>query len=313
MSKLSNIHKLLDPNIRSKNLRHLGYGLRGLYWDVFELQVPDPLFIIGCSRSGTTVTYETVSSSPQLIAFGHELPELWNSLWGPRHNSWESEAAGAEQASPEHRKAALRFFFQRLGRGWLVDKTCINVMRVPYLHRLFPQAKFLFIHRDGRDNISSLMEGWRFKGHFGLTQFLGPAPEEVRINDGEFHEWSFFLPPGWRDYNQSSLEEVCAFQWSTANRMALEAKAMIPEAQWVQLRYEEIFQQPVEMFRHAFEQLELEFTPELRKRCETLNRRPTSIVSGAPKAAKWKEKNPEAIERILGRIESLQQQLGYEI
>ena len=185
-------------------------------------------------------------------------------------------------------------------------------MRIPYLYRLFPQAKFLFIHRDGRDNVSSLMEGWRFDNHFGLTQFLGPSPEEVHINDGEFREWSFFLPPGWRDYNRASLEEVCAYQWITANRMALEAKAQIPEAQWVQLRYEEIFERPVEMFRKAFHGLGLEFSAEVRQRCETLNRRPTSIVSGAPGATKWKEKNPEAIERILERIEPMQRVLGYE-
>ena len=51
--------------------------------------------------------------------------------------------------------AALRYFYQRLGAGWVIDKTCINVMRVPYLHKLFPRARFVFIHRDGRDNISS--------------------------------------------------------------------------------------------------------------------------------------------------------------
>ena len=118
--------------------------------------------------------------------------------------------------------------------------------------------------------------------------------------------------PPWRDYTRASLEEVCAHQWITANRMALESKTSVPDAQWVQLRYEKIFERPVEMFREAFERLGLEFSAEVRQRCETLNRRPTSIVSGAPRAAKWKEKNPEAIERILERIEPMQRQLGYE-
>ena len=152
----------------------------------------------------------------------------------------------------------MRYFYQRLGAGWVLDKTCINVMRIPYLHALFPQAKFVFIQRDGRDNISSMMDGWRMgrtDGRFELSQFFGPFPEPVAINGGEFKEWSFFLAPGWREYNRASLEEVCAFQWISANRMALDAKAGIPPEQWIQLRYEDIFERPVEMFREAFARL----------------------------------------------------------
>ena len=44
-------------------------------------------------------------------------------------------------ARPEHRDAALRYFYQRLGAGWVLDKTCINVMRIPYLHALFPRCE----------------------------------------------------------------------------------------------------------------------------------------------------------------------------
>src|SRR5207245_8526114 len=51
---------------------------------------------------------------------------------------------------PEHRDAAQRYFFQRLGLGRVLDKTCINVMRVPYLHRLFPQAPFAYVHPHAR-------------------------------------------------------------------------------------------------------------------------------------------------------------------
>ncbi len=312
LSKLTRFNKIFDPEIRRKNLQALHYGLRGLYWNVKRPQTPDPLFIVGCSRSGTTVTYETIASSPHLLSFGYELPQFWNGLWGPQNNDWESEAANADQVRPEHRDAAFRFFYQRLGSGQLLDKTCINVMRVPYLYKLFPDAKFVFIHRDGRDNISSLMDGWRYDAHFGLTQFLGPSPCKVSINGGEFSEWSFFLPPGWREYNQASLEEVCAFQWLTANQMALDAVKQIPEDQWVQIRYEDIFDRPVEMFEQAFKKLHLPFDDLVRERCCTLNRRPTSIVSGAPKKEKWREKNPEAIERILDRIRPLQHELGYQ-
>ncbi len=313
--KIRNLTKLLDPEIRAKNLRALRHAVRGWAWDIAHPAQPDPIFLVGCSRSGTTVTYETLAAAPQLLKFGYELPDFWDGLYGPLNNGWESEAAGSAQARPEHRAAALRFYFQRLGVGRVLDKTCINTLRLPYLYALFPKARFVFIQRDGRDNISSMMDGWRHgrtDGGFGLSQFFGPSPEPVAINSGEFAEWHFFLPPGWRAYNQASLEEVCAYQWICANGLALEAKRSIPAEQWVHLRYEDLFLRSVEMFEQAFARLDLPFTEVIRERCASLNRRPTSIVKGAPKKQKWKDHNPEAIERILPMIRPLMAEMGYE-
>lgn len=307
-----NLYKLLDPEIRAKNLRAAQHVVRGRYWNVVRPEAPDPIFLVGCSRSGTTVTYETIASAPGLLSFGWEIPEFWEDLYGPQACNWESHAARAEDARPEHRDAALRYFFARLGRGQVLDKTCINVLRVPYLLQLFPNARFIYIYRDGRDNVSSLMEGWRHDGHFGLAKLLGPFPCRVSINNGEFSEWSFFLPPGWRDYNNASLEDVCAFQWLSANRMARDASKRIPPRQWLALRYEDIFDRPIAMFQHVFEWLDLPFDDAARARCAKLAGTPTSIVKGAPKKQKWKEHNPEAIERILPAIRPLMLEMGYD-
>lgn len=309
---LAKLGKLADPHFRRKNLIEAKLAMRGIVWQLTRPRAPDPVFVIGCSRSGTTITFETLAASGAFLNFGYEIPQFWNRLYGPHGNDWDSEAAGPEHARADHRDAALRFFYQRLGNGAVLDKTCINTMRVGYLHRLFPHARFVFIHRDGRDNVSSMMDGWRYgrtDGGFGLEKFFGPSPVPVAINGGEFREWHFFLPPGWRAYNQASLEEVCAFQWMSANRLALEGKASVPEAQWIQVRYEDLFERPVEMFREIFERLALPFNDAMRERCANLQ--PTSIVKGAPKKEKWKERNAQAIERILPAIAPMMHRLGY--
>ncbi|RNE93495.1 sulfotransferase [Marichromatium sp. AB32] len=315
MRPLAKLAKLRDPEIRAKNWRALRLGARGRWWDLTRPRVPDPVFLVGCSRSGTTVTYETLAAAPQLLSLGYEVPRLWNGCHGPLNNGWTSEAAGRADARPEHRDAALRFFYQHLGGGWVLDKTCINTLRLPYLHALFPEARFVFIHRDGRDNISSMIDGWRqgrTDGGFGLDQFFGPSPEPVAINDGEFTQWHFFLPPGWRDYNHASLEEVCAYQWLSANRMALDAAAEIPAEQWIQIRYEDLVARPEAVFAEVFARLGIPFDEPLRAHCRALDQRPTSIVSGPPQRAKWRTRNPEAIARILPRIRPLMEELGYD-
>lgn len=315
MMSLLRLQKLLDPEIRAKNLEHLRLKAREHLWSLTRPEMPDPIFLIGCSRSGTTVTFETLAASRHFLHFDYELPQLWNGLYGPLNNGWESEAADARQARDQDRDRAMAFFYSRLGKGQILDKTCINTMRVSYLHALFPNAKFVFIHRDGRDNVSSMMDGWRLgrvDGGFGLEKFFGPSPVPVNINGGEFHEWHFFLPPGWREYNHASLEEVCAFQWISANRLALEASKGVPPKQWIQVRYEDIFERPVEMFREIFDRLELPFTDEMSSRCSSLVSRPTSIVKGKPMKQKWKESNPGAIERILPMISPMMRELGYD-
>ena len=308
------LQKLLDPEIRAKNLQHLRLKARELYWQLARPSMPDPVFVVGCSRSGTTVSFETIAASDHFLHFDYELPQFWNSLRGPLNNGWASEAVGVDEARTEHRDAALAYFYARLGAGAVLDKTCINTLRIGYLHKLFPQAKFVFIYRDGRDNVSSMMDGWRMgrsDGGFGLEKFFGASPAPVAINNGEFREWHFFLPPGWRDYNQASLEEVCAFQWLSANRLALDAAAQLPAEQWIPVRYEDIFERPVEMFREVFERLGLAFDARMQAHCASLAARPTSVVKGKPQQQKWKQHNPEAIERILPTIAPLMRQLGY--
>ena len=75
MSRLRNLHKLLDPEIRAKNLRALRWELRGLWWSATRPVVPDPVFVVGCSRSGTTVTYETLAAAPEFLSFGWEIQQ----------------------------------------------------------------------------------------------------------------------------------------------------------------------------------------------------------------------------------------------
>ena len=56
MPSLRKLHKLLDPEIRAKNLQALQWALRGRWYDLARPAMPDPVFLVGCSRSGTTAT-----------------------------------------------------------------------------------------------------------------------------------------------------------------------------------------------------------------------------------------------------------------
>lgn len=306
------LHKLFDPEIRKKNIASLAGRLKENYWRIAGSSIRDPIFIVGCSRSGTTITYETVRSHPMLVSFGYEIPQFWHGLWGPNHNDFDSESAGREHADPSHRARAFAHFYARTGNGWLVDKTCINVLRIPYLITLFPNAKFIYVYRDGRDNVSSLLEGWKEGERFALRQYLGELPAEVEIDGGRFKDWCFFLPPGWRDHNEDTLSEVCAYQWVSANEAALASCKMVPAEQWIGLAYEDIVRRPVDVFVEIFDRLELQVDDVMMDRLKTIHSRPTSIVRGPPKLGKWRQLNSVEIRKVSQYIAPLQIRLGYD-
>ena len=138
------------------------------------------------------------------------------------------------------------------------------------------------------------MDGWRHgrtDGDFHLSQFFGPFPEPVAIDGGQFTDWAFFLAPGWRGYNHASLEEVCAFQWMSANRLALDAQAVDPAGPVDPPALRGHLRAPgrdvPRCLRAAGRSLH-------RRRCvrAASNLQPTSIVKGKPQRQKWREQQP---------------------
>ncbi|MCX7195888.1 MAG: sulfotransferase [Proteobacteria bacterium] len=132
-----------------------------------------------------------------------------------------------------------------------MDKNNQNGLCVSYLYSLFPDAHFVYVKRNPGDNINSLIEGWSKPEEFATWSNL--LPENITIENGRYTQWCFFLANGWRDYINTSIEEVCAFQYNAINQAILDAQRIIPAAQWSEVFYEDIVRHPVESFRKLFE------------------------------------------------------------
>ena len=64
-----------------KTLRYHGkqaaIGLRGGWWDIRHLKVERPIFVVGCSRAGTTLVYKTLSESREIGTLQRETHDFW--------------------------------------------------------------------------------------------------------------------------------------------------------------------------------------------------------------------------------------------
>ena len=297
-----------------KTMRHyrkqILLGLRGRWWDVQQPRLNRPVFIIGCSRAGTTVVYKTFSTHPDLGTLNRETHDFWVDLHPLRGRDYSSHALGAADATVHDQRIVSRYFYSQSGRLRVVDKNNQNGLCVPYLHALFPSAHFVYVKRNPGDNIHSLIEGWGKADEFAT--WSRELPAEVMVDHGRYRRWCFFLAEGWLDYVNAPIEEVCAHQYRSINSAILDARAAIPSSQWTEIFYEDLVQDPVVGFEKAFSSAGLVFTAQLRDYCARVLERPFNAFSEI-RLDKWKFlHNRDRIEQILPKVEEVARRMGYE-
>ncbi len=217
----------------------------------------DPIFVLGCPRSGTSVLLQALLRSSELRSVQTEGHILWDEFHHPRDRGWSSDALDREDVSEREREylyCAIRWWTR--GRRF-VDKTPENCLRVPYLDALFPDARFVFLRRRAADNVSSLMEGWRARPRF-VKYSLPESLNGIAPLDGS--RWSFVLVPGWRDLGNAPLEQICARQYIACNEAVLDARESTNGSRWVDLAYEDLVASPVVELRRVYDALGLAFT-----------------------------------------------------
>jgi len=146
------------------------------------LHAPDtshsPVFIVGFPRSGTTLLEQMLDAHPSLQSMDEQ--PFFNSLADKlrSHDSRILQDLGVLQQrdGDELRKLYLKMVCETIPRNWdtqLVDKNPLNMLWVPMIHRLFPEAKFIFALRHPCDVIlSCYMQNFR-------ASILGAAAQSI--------------------------------------------------------------------------------------------------------------------------------------
>ncbi|WP_022948490.1 sulfotransferase family protein [Methylohalobius crimeensis] len=282
---------------------------RGIWFDVAAPIVKQPVFVVGCSRAGTTLVYKTLSESSRLGSLQKETHDFWANLHPPEERHWDSHGVPPECAAESDRRQVARLFYSRTGQCRFVDKNNQNGLSIPYLLRLFPDAFFVYVKRNPGDNIHSLIEGWKRAEVFGT--WSDRLPERVNIEAGRFQRWCFFLPLGWRAYRDTSIEEVCAFQYREMNASILEARSLVAQDRWCELFYEDILDDPIEAFSTVFAHCRVPFDDHLRRHSGEVLQKPYNAFSRIGKD-KWKATlNREKIERVLPTVQTVAGKMGY--
>jgi hypothetical protein len=301
-----------------------------------------PLIILGAPRSGTTMFLHTLERSSHLWSLGGESHQILEGPFHPERKGWISNAVGAEDLDGATAAAIRADFDRRLEPGWIwrwrtlrrdgkappggriryflerftkparkrrgvvmVEKTPKNSLRIPMLRKLFPDARFVYLKRDGRATISSLMDGWRTPEVY--ETYVVPEPLSIAGYEGK--HWCFVLVPGWRDLVKRPLEEVCARQWLACTEAIREAlPSLRAEGRLHELRYEDLAARPRETLEPLFRFLGIPFEEEILPEGDRIR---VVNATSPPAPDKWRRRNGEAVDRILPIIAAAQRELGY--
>ena len=268
----------------------------------------EPIFIVAPPRSGSTIVFDLLNRSSAVTSLDRESHLMWEGVRKPTPVLGGSHALSAGDVRSVDRRALHWAVGAICGPSRYLDKFPRHSLRVPYLRAIFPDAHFVFVRRDGRATVSSLITGWR-SGRFGSPTLPQP-PLAIRGFEGTL--WQFARPPGWQSYTSGvSLEEVCAFQWVSTNEAALDASRSIPPEQWHDVAYEDLVRRPVEVARELLDRLGLPLEEPVLDFAASLSTHVSRVTVTRPEDSKWRHENPDEVERVLPMIAPTMIKLGY--
>jgi tetratricopeptide (TPR) repeat protein len=145
----------------------------------------DPIFLVGFPRSGTTLLDTMLMGLPGLSVLEERpmVAELVAELGSEDLASLP--AARLEQLRGSYFASAAQNGWQE-GR-WLVDKHPLNMARVPAIHRLFPNARFILAERHPADAVLSCFMA-NFRLNFAMRSFTD-LTEAAQTYDTVFRAW----------------------------------------------------------------------------------------------------------------------------
>jgi hypothetical protein len=280
-----------------------------------------PLVVLSAPRSGSTLLFETLRRSDSLWSIGteshfifHAFPQL-----DAGERGFESGALAEADATPAlcHQMRACFLVMAQDGRGRhyldlpeserpqrirLLEKTPRNALNIPFMRKMFPDLLAVFLHRDPRETIASIMEAWQT----GLAR--GAFVTFPNLPGWDLRHWCMLLPPGWRALNGKSLAEIAAFQWCAANETILRDLRELDRAHWRAVRYRDLLDDGAETVRGIAEFAGLPFDGPLRERASAPLPLSRTTVS-PPDRDKWR-RHAEAIEALADRYAPLERELA---
>ena len=275
--------------------------------------VDRPVFIVGSGRGGTTLLFQLLAGHPELASISNltdrfpSLPQLavFNritalnkyKLFSPSIESIPAfEHCGlTEQDIPlseTDASPAITSCLHKLvsnhqkwsGKTRFINKNTSNTMRIPFLKAVFPDARFVYIIRNGYGVVNSLTRvNWWNDLHLW---WLGQTPAQWEANGGDRYE-------------------LAAIHWKKQVEISQQELGKLPGDQYIECRYEDMLSNPKHVIQEILQFIGLDWNDGYQKHFDSINVRSDNIE-------KWKQYlNRDARQAIYDASGDMLEKLGY--
>ena len=183
-----------------------------------------------------------------------------NYIWRHGNMRFPSDAFTTDMAEPwiqAYIRRKFQWVAQRYDAHTVVEKTCANSLRVPFVDQILERPKYIFIYRSGLDVVGSAMRRWRAsldlpyvlrKARFVppsdlpyyALRYLGSRIGRLKSSDRQLTTWGPVLPDVLNAERPNDLAELCAHQWQVCVERSLDAFDSISEDRVLRIAYERL-------------------------------------------------------------------------
>lgn len=218
-----------------------------------------PVFILGCGRSGTTIIAKSLSIHSK-VAYLNEPRNIWYScypitgIWLKYTKSYNGKMILDESdvETKRTRKLSRMFRFRTITsrKPVLIEKLPINNFRLKFIYKMFPDARFIYIHRNGIE-VARSIEKCSLEGRWFGSANSGNWRQLVTYANSR--DDTFGLPELCGDYYKKGL-----LFWNLSTKTALEFLYGLPGDTYHEVSYDTFVDNPVEVIGGIIRFLRLE-------------------------------------------------------
>ena len=311
----SQLRRTPKPPLTEKKIARAKHKMEPRRFPVDEQLAADyplirPIFLVSAPRAGSTLLFDKLTQLPDVWSTGrenHRLVESIDALHPSARGFASNQLIADDATAPVSTALRGRFHPQLIDRDGqpltasepqpirMLDKTPKNALRIPFWKAIFPDAQFIFLYRDPRQNISSMIEGWQ------QERFVPYR----RLPNWPHTSWNFLLTPGWETHQDCSIAEIATHQWCVTNQMILDG---VDSADFCFVTYQDLVTNPQATLQRIARFADLRWDAVALRQFEQLNTT-THVTLSAPHPDKWR-KNEWQLDPLTDMIQPIEAQVA---